>query len=238
MSGPEQSGERPDGPLISVVIPVRDMGRYLGDSLRSVFAQDYSPIEVIVVDDGSIDDSAQVARSFPEVICLSQVHRGVSAARNTGILRSRGVLIAFQDADNIWVPNKLSLQVEWLQGHPESGYVAAHYRNFLEPGVPRPAWITEAQLAEEQKGGISNLVVRRSVFETIGLFESDQEFGADLDWVMRAKEAGIAAEFLPHVLMHRRIHASNLSHQWKGGKHLRLRALKASIDRQRGVADR
>src|ERR1700674_2423418 len=137
--------------IVSVVIPVRDMGRYLGEALRSVLAQDYRPIEVIVVDDGSTDDSAEVARSFPEVIYLSQSHRGASVARNAGIARSRGSFVAFQDADNVWVPNKLTLQMGWLLEHPETGYVAAFYKNFLEPGVGRPAWITEEQLAKEQK---------------------------------------------------------------------------------------
>ena len=220
--------------LVSVIIPVRDMGRYLGESLRSVLAQDYRPIEVIVVDDGSTDDSAKVAGSFPEVICLRQAHRGVPAARNFGIAQARGAFVAFQDADDVWHPNKLTVQLEWLRKHPETGYVAAFYRNFLEPGVPRPAWVREEQLANPQKGGISNLVVRRSVFEAIGVFDTGEEFGADLDWIMRVKDARIASEILPDVLVSRRIHAANHSYQWKGGKGLLLKALKASVDRQRG----
>jgi glycosyltransferase involved in cell wall biosynthesis len=177
---PRRAGEQGQ-PLVSVIIPVLDAGRYLGAALRSVLAQHYRPIEVIVVDDGSTD----------------------------------------------------AIQMVGLLKHPETGYVAACYRNFLDPGVARPAWVTEQQLADEQKGGISNLVVRRSVFETIGVFDAGQEFGADLDWIMRAKDAKIAAEILPQVLVFRRIHASNHSYQWKGGKRLLLKALKASIDRQR-----
>jgi glycosyltransferase involved in cell wall biosynthesis len=219
-------------PLVSVIIPVRDMGRYLGEALRSVLAQDYRPIEVIVVDDGSTDDSAEVAASFPAVICLREPPRGVSIARNLGIARSQGAFVAFQDADDIWEPSKLTVQMEWMLNHPETGYVAAFYRNFLEPGVARPAWVREDQLGNPQKGGISNLVVRRSVFETIGVFDPDEDF-ADLDWTVRAKDAMVAAEILPDVLVSRRIHAANLSYQWKGGKGLLLKALKASIDRRR-----
>jgi glycosyltransferase involved in cell wall biosynthesis len=220
-------------PLVSVIIPVRNMGRYLGESLRSVLAQDYRPIEVIVVDDGSTDDSAKVAVSFPEVICLRQAQRGVPAARNLGIAQSRGVFVAFHDADDVWHPKKLTIQLERMLKHPETGYVAAFYQNFLEPGVARPAWVSEDQLANAQKGGIFNLFVRRSVFEAIGVFDTDEEFGADLDWVMRVKDAGIASEILPDVLVFRRIHAANHSYRWKGGKGLLLKALKASIDRQR-----
>jgi glycosyltransferase involved in cell wall biosynthesis len=224
-------------PLVSVIIPVRDMGRYLGEALRSVLAQDYRPIEVIVVDDGSTDDSAEVAASFAEVICLREPRRGVSIARNLGIARSRGAFIAFQDADDIWDPSKLTVQMEWMLDHPETGYVAAFYRNFLEPGMARPAWVREEQLDNALKGGISNLVVRRSVFETIGVFDPDEDFGADVDWIVRAKDAKIGAEILPDVLVSRRIHAANMSHQWKGGKELLLKALKASIDRRRGAGD-
>jgi glycosyltransferase involved in cell wall biosynthesis len=220
-------------PLVSVIIPVRDMGQYLGESLRSVLAQDYRPIEVIVVDDGSTDDSAKVAGSFPEVTCLRQAHRGISAARNFGIVQAQGAFVAFQDADDLWHPNKLTVQLDWLLKHPEAGYVAAFYRNFLEPGVARPAWVREEQLANPQKGGMSNLVVRRSVFEAIGVFDTGEEFGSDADWIMRVKDAKIASKILPDVLVSRRIHAANHSHQWKGGKRLLLKALKASADRRR-----
>jgi glycosyltransferase involved in cell wall biosynthesis len=220
-------------PIVSVVVPVYNMGRYLGDALRSVFVQDYRPIQVIVVDDGSSDDTAAVAQSFSGLAYLYQAHNGVAAARNAGITLSQGEFVAFQDADDLWAPSKLSVQVQWLLEHPETGYVAAHFCNFLETGVARPPWVTEEQLAKDQKGGIPNLMVRRSVFQKIGLFDPSHEFGSDLDWVVRAKDAGIVGETLPDVLLYRRIHASNHSYQWKGGKGLLLRALKASIERQR-----
>ena len=220
-------------PLVSVIIPVRDMGRYLAESLRSVLAQDYSPIEVIVVDDGSIDDSAEVAASFPQVKCLRQPKRGVPAARNLGVAQSRGAFVAFQDADDVWHPNKLAVQLGWLLSHPETGYVAAAYQNFLEPGIARPAWLSEDQLANPQMGGMSNLVVRRSVFDAIGVFHTDEEFGADLDWMMRVKDAKIPSKVLPDVLLSRRIHTANHTYRWGGGRTLLLKALKASIDRRR-----
>lgn len=222
-----------NGPLVSVVIPVRNMGRYLGDALRSVFAQDFRPIEVIVVDDGSTDDSAEVARSFSDVAYLHQVQQGVAAARNAGIARSRGEYVAFQDADDLWAPNKLALQVGWLLGHPETGYVAAHFRNFLEAGASRPAWVTEDQLNDAQKGGVPNLLVRRSVFRKIGVFDPVHGSGSVLDWTVRAKDAGVIAGILPQVLLFRRIHDSNHSSRCQDGKGMRMKALKASIDRRR-----
>jgi glycosyltransferase involved in cell wall biosynthesis len=224
-------------PLVSVIIPVRDTAAYLGESIQSVLAQDYRPIEVIVVDDGSTDDSIAVAASFPEVICLRQDRQGAAAARNHGIARAQGAFVAFQDADDIWQPNKLTVQLEWLLSHPETGFVAACYRNFLAPGIARPAWLREDQLANPQRGGVSNLVVRRSVFEAIGVFPTDVQFGADLDWTMRAKDARIVSEILPDVLVSRRIHAANHTYGSSGERKLLLRALKASIDRQRKGGD-
>lgn len=209
------------------------MERYLGDALRSVFAQTYRPIEVIVVNDGSIDGSAQVARGFSEVILLEQDHQGVAAARNHGIDRSRGELIAFLDADDLWEPEKLALQVAFLNDHPEIGCVTAHFRNLLEEGVPRPVWIRQEQLDEVQKGGVPNLVARRSVFDQAGRFDPAHRSGSDLDWVVRVKDAKIRSDVMPHVLLQRRIHRTNQSHQWQGGKAMLLRALKASIDRRR-----
>jgi len=220
-------------PLVSVIVPVWNMSRYLGDALRSVFSQDYRPLEVIVVDDGSSDGSGEVARSFPEVILLTQENRGVAAARNRGIEHSRGELIAFLDADDVWHTSKLSIQVAWLEQHPEIGYVTAHFQNVLEEGVPRPAWLREDQLVEMQKGGVPNLLCRRRVFDAAGLFDPAHRSGSDLDWVVRAKDAHIASAVLPEVLLHRRVHRTNQSYQWRGGKSMLLRALKASIDRQR-----
>jgi glycosyltransferase involved in cell wall biosynthesis len=220
-------------PLVSVIVPVWNMSQYLGEALRSVFSQDYRPLEVIVVDDGSADGSGEVARAFSEVVLLTQENRGVAAARNRGIEHSHGTLIAFLDADDVWHPSKLSIQVAWLEQHPEIGYVTAHFQNVLEDGVPRPAWLREDQLVETQKGGVPNLLCRRSVFEAAGHFDPAHRSGSDLDWVLRAKDAHIASAVLPEVLLRRRVHRTNQSYQWRGGKSMLLRALKASIERQR-----
>jgi len=226
------------GPLVSVIIPVWNMKHYVGDALRSAFAQDYRPIEVIVVDDGSTDGSGALARSFPEAVVLEQKqNRGVAAARNLGLEHSRGELIAFLDADDVWEAHKLSLQVAWLLEHPEIGYVTAHFRNILEQDVPRPRWIREEQLVEIQRGGVPNLLARRSVFDTIGGFEPSQRSGSDLDWVMRATEAKIPSAVLPQVLLRRRIHRTNQSYHWQGKKTLLFKALKSSIDRKRAAGD-
>ena len=98
-------------PLVSVIIPVYNGQAYLRPTLKSVFAQDYRPLEVIAVDDGSIDRSAEIIRSFPEVVYLYQDNRGHAAARNAGISAANGEFLAFLDADDLWPPDKLNLHL-------------------------------------------------------------------------------------------------------------------------------
>lgn len=220
-------------PLVSVVIPARNMDRYLTDALRSVFAQDYRPIEVIVVDDGSTDETAAVARGFAEVRYFRQPHLGIASARNRAIGCATGDFIAFQDADDLWAPEKLTVQMTWLLAHPETMYVAAHYRNFLQPGMPRPSWISEAQLHSVHRGGVPNVLVRRAMFERVGLFDASHAGSDVLDWLLRARDAGCPGEFLPQVLFSRRVHDGNRSSQEQRRRAAVLRTLKTAIDRQR-----
>src|SRR3989441_7830895 len=111
-------------PVVSVVIPVYNGERYLADAIQSVLDQTYQNLEVIVVDDGSRDGSAAVAKRFGEAI--RYVHRangGVCKARNTGIAVARGTYLAFLDQDDLWLPDKLAAQVAYLDSHPEVGAV-------------------------------------------------------------------------------------------------------------------
>ena len=99
-----------DKPLVSVIVPVYNGEHYLSFAIHSILRQDYHPSEVIVVDDGSTDNSANIARSFKEVRYIHQSNQGVAMARNVGIAAARGEFIAFLDADDLWTPNKLSIQ--------------------------------------------------------------------------------------------------------------------------------
>lgn len=222
---------------VSVVVPVFNGEPFLADALRSAFQQECPPAEIIVIDDGSTDGSAEVAHRFPGVRYIHQPNQGVAAARNAGIAAASCGLIALLDADDVWAPEKLAIQVDWLKEHPETGYVTAMFRNFLEPGTPKPLWITEKQLREDLPGGMPNLVVRKPVFDLVGLFDATYRQGADFDWVLRAREAGIQSATLPQTLLHRRIHESNLSHQWQGSREVLMRSLRKAVTRRRKHAN-
>ena len=200
--------------LVSVIVPVYNRARFLRDALESIYSQTYRSFEVVVVDDGSTDDSAEVARSFPGVRCLTQTNQGVSVARNVGIQATRGELVAFLDSDDIWLPEKLQMQVDYLHSFLQVDYCLTYVKNFLEPGCACPAWLPARWLDEERPSmGTSTLLTRRRVLNRIGLFDPSLKIGEDTDWLLRAQNAGHVHMVLRQLLLLRRVHADNLSAQ-------------------------
>jgi glycosyltransferase involved in cell wall biosynthesis len=197
-------------PLVSVIIPAFNGMRYIGDAIRSVLDQDYRPIEVIVVDDGSSDGTGEVVARFSEVRCLQQENRGPGAARNLGIRESRGPILAFLDQDDEWLPGKLRAQVAALDRDPDIGFTLSLSEWVLLDGK-RPSWLTEAQLKDQTGFFPSALLVRRSVFESVGPFDESLITSSDADWFFRARDAGVKFERVRQVLMKRRIHDTNQS---------------------------
>ena len=220
--------------LVSVVIPVYNGERYLAAAINSVLRQDYGPLEIIVVDDGSIDRCAEIAKSFQGVKYTYQENQGHAAARNTGIASAIGDFIGFLDADDLWTPEKISKQVDRLKQHPSTGYVISKMRYFLEPGVETPKSVRADSFTKDHIAFVpSALLVRRSVLHQIGGFDASYRHGNDSDWFFRAKDAGIQMEILPEVLLKRRIHASNLSHEILAMQSELLRVVRTSIARKK-----
>lgn len=221
-------------PLVSVIIPVFNGARYLRAALESVFAQTYRPFEVIVVDDGSIDDSGVIAQSFSEVRHIRQENQGVAAARNHGIEAARGEFFAFLDQDDLWTADKLKLQIEYLLNNQDLGYTLTQQQYFLEPGTTLPAWFRKELLTSVHTGWVlGTLVVRRTVFEQVGKFATGYSAANDSDWFFRAKAAGIPMAVVPELLLLKRIHETNDSARAKEILSELLKVVKSSLDRQR-----
>lgn len=221
-------------PLVSVIIPVYNGERYLADTLRSVLAQDYRPMEVLVIDDGSTDRSGEIARGFAEVRCLQQHNQGAAIARNVGIEHARGDLLAFLDADDSWMPNKLSLQVRYLLDHPETTFVLARQRIVLDEGVEKPSWLKEELLTNDSIGYLpSTLLTRKSIFAQIGMFDPRAVPSEDAEWFFRAKDAGVPMGVVQEVLLEKRVHDSNLSHRTEASQARLLQMIRESVVRQR-----
>ncbi|OAI54370.1 hypothetical protein AYO44_03620 [Planctomycetaceae bacterium SCGC AG-212-F19] len=221
-------------PLVSVIVPAYNREDFLGAALSSIVTQDYRPLEVIVVDDGSTDGTVGVARSFPEVRCLCQAHQGVSAARNAGVAASQGNFLAFLDSDDCWAPRKLGVQVDFLLQHPGIDFCLGLMQNFLEPGCRRPSWVGPDELAKpRQEPSPCTMVIRRAAFDRVGGYDTRFTHGEDTEWFFRAKEAGISFSMLPDTLLYRRIHDANLSATKGPTFPILARIIQAAMERQR-----
>lgn len=224
-------------PLVTCIVPVYNGERFLHEALESIMSQTLQSIEITVVDDGSTDGTAAVAGKYANRIrYLHQPNSGPPAARNLGLQTACGDLIAFLDADDLWYPEKLERQVIYLQIHPEIDVLFAHAVNFWMDELreeaerfrnhriskPLPAYVT------------STMVARRTVFDRVGAFNSDTKYGDALEWVLRARSAGVAVGILPDVLTRRRLHQTNLSRTLQDqSRDEFLHILKADLDRKR-----
>lgn len=195
---------------VSVIVPVYNGERFLAEALDSVLAQSSAPYEIIVVDDGSTDGTPEVAARYRErVRYLRQDNAGPAAARNAGLMRAGGEVMAFLDADDLWHPDKLARQAARFAARPELGISLAWMRNF---------WVGElaheqARLRDPLAGTVAvmSLVARRELFARVGLLDCGARHKDVIGWLIRARQEGAMVETLPEILVYRRIHRSNLS---------------------------
>lgn len=191
-------------PLVSVVIPAYNAERFVLQAVRSVLDQRYQPIEILLVDDGSTDQTAELVRQHaPTVQIIRQENAGVAAARNTGLRLARGELICLLDADDGWLPGKLAAQVAYMQTHPEVGLL---YHDWLVwhpdatgayPPLPSTPSENIGEIVNEQSGWIyhrllldslvhtSTAMIRPQVIANVGLFDPKLKLGEDYDYWLR-----------------------------------------------------
>lgn len=219
---------------VSTIIAVKNGERFLANALRSVLRQEYSSFEILVIDGQSEDRSSDIAKSFPEVSYVFQTQTGIGNAWNVGIQEARGEILAFLSCDDVWMPEKLQLQVQCLMMNPSVQYTTGRVKFFLEPGCPIPSGFRKELLNGDRIGHImETLVVRKSLFEDIGVFDQSLTTGEDVDWFCRAKDYGIPMEVIPRVLVHKRIHDHNLSLNTDQNDKNLLTIVKRSLTRRR-----
>ncbi len=223
-------------PLVSAIIPVYNGAAFLRETLQSVFAQQYDPIEVIVVDDGSNDGSLEILSEYGNrLILIKQFHQGVAVARNTGLARAQGKYIALIDHDDLWLPEKTKQQVDYLEMHPDIEYVLSRYRMFLSPGAQRPGWVKPELLHGDHAGYLlGTMLARRSVFNRVGDFDSQYRNGTDdVAWFFKAKDMQISMKHLLEVCLDKRIHGNNASSHVSAMHRDLLHIARQSAERQR-----
>ncbi len=190
-------------PLISVIVCVRDGERYLREALDSVADQGFDDLEVIVVDDGSTDASASIARAHPLAPQIeSQEPLGYGAAFNRGLQAARGRLLASIDCDDVWPRGRLEPMLSVMSRDPTADFVYGRVANTderLNPiAPPLPARLAGAML------------IRRESALRVGELRTDIAHGAIVDWCGRAVALGLRFVELDAIVLLRRIHGSNM----------------------------
>ena len=196
-----------DSPLISVIIPVKNGTNYLSEALESLRRQELN-LEIIVVDDGSTDNTAALARGAGCVVLQHPVSKGQVAAKNTGIAAAKGDYILFLDHDDILRDGALSTMLEALQAAPEIWAVQAMVKDFRSPEIPDLPGIL---VRPEPFYGLFTgaILIRREVFERIGPFSENVHTGEIIEWFSRLEAQGMPVKKLNLISTDRRIHQTN-----------------------------
>ena len=198
--------------LFSVVMPVYNGEKFIEEAIKSVYEDKYDSFELLVIDDGSVDNTAKIVKSFSGIGYYYQENTGVASARNKGIDMATGDIISFLDSDDIWEKGRFEKTADFFKKHPETDYLLGEACHFLESGCEKPAsmqakWFAGAQLTY----GTCVLSVRKKAFHVAGLFNENYITGEDLEWFLRAKKAGLHEGRLEYPVIKRRIHGQNLT---------------------------
>lgn len=223
-------------PALTAIIPVHNGERFLAEAIRSALDQTLPPTEILVVDDGSTDGSAAVAAAFgPPVRVLTQANRGPSAARNLGVAHATGELLAFLDADDLWLPDKLARQVHALHDAPTCEAILGGVENFTSPELDA-AQIQALSRSSVITGAhhIGALLIRRAAFRRVGDFDLRWRHGEFIEWWGRALRLHLRYTILPALVLRRRLHAENLTLREPAGRQNYLPLLREHARKQRG----
>ena len=205
---------------VSVIIPAYNGDRYLAAAIDSVLAQTYQDLEIIVIDDGSTDNTPQIAQQYGAAVqYLSQANQGVAASRNLGMAKARGDYIAFLDQDDVFLPHKLSSQVEMLEQDDNLGIVNSGWQITDQQGEVKAAvqpWqqipdLTAANLIIWKPVFLGAILFRRSWLEQVSGFDISLEQTPDVDLVMRLAMLGCPAAWVEQTTVQYRQHEANAS---------------------------
>jgi len=228
-----------NNPLVSCIVPVFNGELYIKEALKSIHLQTYRPLEILVIDDGSTDNTKEVVKNLGiSVQYIVQPNMGPAAARNHGISLAKGDFVAFLDSDDLWHQEKLTKQMARFQAKPEVEVCVTHISHFADTEEGRKDILNQGQRRLHNVPGYvtQTLLCRRTTFGKVGIFDANLRHGDANDWFVRVADNDLKLELLHEVLVYRRLHATNFS---SGGiftsmdEHLKI--IKASLDRRRQV---
>jgi glycosyltransferase involved in cell wall biosynthesis len=217
---------------VSVILPVYNGAAYLKEAVSTILAQSCCPREIIVVDDGSTDGTAAIVASFADKLTsIRQENKGPAAARNAGLRRAQGSLIAFLDADDLWLPTALEQQLDVMRAGPSQDVVWGLTERFFMAGADpdqddwhgRPQWALT----------IGSMLFRHQTIEEIGGFDDGLRAGEDMDLLVRLRERPSSIKRHSAVVYRRRVHNSNLSGDRRAMIEAHYRVVGKALQRRR-----
>ena len=219
-------------PLITIGIPVYNGAEFLRDTIESAIGQSYRPIQIVVVDDGSTDGSAEIASSFAEVTVLQQSQGGPSSARNRALGIADGELITFIDADDQMTPDGLVSQYRHIVDNPHLECVFGFADTKLEPGTQLPSWL-KVPAGYDSVVPFPSALMRTATLRRVGGFDESVRVGEWFELFTRLREAPFEVAVIPVEVINKRIHDKNLSHQQEAMQAEMFLSLKKRLDRRR-----
>ncbi len=217
-------------PFISIIIAVYNGEQFIEQAIQSILNQDYPTLEVIVVDDGSTDNTASRVLSINDqrIKFIQQENRGQSAARNIGIQHANGSILGFLDADDVWSHHHIASLIPFLDGNSEFESVRGFSRFFRSTG-------THTIIMAETFGLelVGSALYRKSLFDRVGLFDETMRRGEDLDWRIRFEEKGGKEKRIGEVVVFCRRHADNMTNSTTANTNGRIEAFRKKLARQR-----
>jgi glycosyltransferase involved in cell wall biosynthesis len=219
---------------ISCIIPVYNGERYLSEALDSVLAQDPQLFEIIVVDDGSTDGTAAILNAYAGVIrVVRQSNLGAAAARNTGLREANGDVIAFLDADDIWPAGRMRILADELESDAAADVVAGSVE-ILDQRPAKPAGREDLRTIHRIHC-VGSLLSRRSVFDRVGAFNEALRVVEDTEFIIRARDCGIAFKLIDIVSVIYRLHENNISRDINRNQSSTLDAIRSVMRRRRAT---
>ena len=223
-----------NNPSISVIVPAHNAVKYLAEAIQSVICQNYTPLEIIVVDDGSTDGTAGVIASFGnKVRYIFQENSGPAVARNTALEMANGDIIGFIDADDIWTKEKITTQLPVLLEHPEIDIVLGAFQWVRQTTFSKADEPFENLFDPQISYSFGASLIRKNVFDKIGRLDPAMWYSEDIDWFLRARDYGISIWRQHEIVLFYRLHENNISRHRSVSNSYFIKALKHSIDRRR-----
>lgn len=199
------------GSRVGVIIPVLNAARHIARALESVAAQQPAPVDILVVDGGSTDDSVAIARSYAGVRTIQQRGRGLGSARNQGLALVEGDYVGFCDADDCWSANALTSRLNAFAQHPWAvavmGRVVFDCRDGTEPTI------LQSQRVGTIRAGFTPgaLLARRVAFDQLGAFDEQLTIGTDSDWFVRLQQSSLQTLQIDEIVLYKATRAGSLS---------------------------